>query len=145
MVRDGVFEQDEETSGKRACILVVEDEHLVRSFVADLLADRGYEVLLAANADDAVRVLSRTSVDLLFTDLVMPGSIDGLGLARYVYAKFPRTRVLCASGYAPALKNLPDDDPALVNLLRKPYRASDVWSTIERLTAHLNSTHYVTA
>ena len=139
------FEQGERASGHRAGILVVEDEHLVREFLADLLAERGYEVLLAGNADEAVRVLSRRTVDLVFTDLVMPGSIDGLGLARYVYAKFPRTRVLCASGYAPALENLPNSDPALRNLLRKPYSSSEVCSTIERLVAASNSPQYAAA
>ena len=80
-------------------------------------------------------MLSREPVDLLFTDIVMPGSIDGLTLARYAYAKYPRTRVLCASGYAPALESLPKNDPALMNLLRKPYGTSEVYTTIDRLLA----------
>ena len=122
-------------SGQRAHILVVEDEDLVREFLEDLLAERGHEVLPASNADEAVRVLARQSIDLLFTDIVMPGSIDGLTLARYAYAKYPRTRVLCASGYAPALESLPKKDPALKNLLRKPYSATEVCRTIDRLLA----------
>jgi YesN/AraC family two-component response regulator len=91
--------------------------------------------MLASNADEAVRVLAREPVDLLFTDIVMPGSIDGLTLARYVYARYPRTRVLCASGYAPALESLPKNDPALKHLLRKPYSRSEVRTTIDRLIA----------
>ena len=126
---------DDGASDQRARILIVEDEDLVREFLEDSLADRGYEIMLASNADEAVRVLAQESVDLLFTDIVMPGSIDGLTLARYVYARYPRIRVLCASGYAPAIQSLPKNDPALKNLLRKPYRRSEVCTTIDRLLA----------
>jgi len=122
-----------ERTAQRPRILVVDDEELVRSLVETVLSENGYDVLLAANADEAVRVLAVGPVDLVFADLVMPGSLDGLGLARYVYAKYPRTRVLCASGYAPALKGLPDGDPALANLLRKPFGPSELCSAVERL------------
>jgi two-component system, response regulator PdtaR len=116
-----------------AVILVVEDEDLVREFVEQVLSDAGYEVLLAANADEAVRVLAQREVTLLFTDIVMPGSIDGLGLARLVYAKHPRTRVLCASGYAPVLESLPAGDPAFAHLLRKPYRSDTLLDEVAGL------------
>jgi two-component system, response regulator PdtaR len=120
-------------SARRATILVVEDEELVREFVEQVLSEAGYEVLLAANADEAVRILAQREIDLLFTDIVMPGSIDGLALARLVYAKYPRTRVLCASGYAPVLESLPAGDPAFAHLLRKPYRGDTVVDEISRL------------
>jgi CheY-like chemotaxis protein len=116
-----------------AVILVVEDEELVRDFVEQVLSEAGYEVLLAATADVAVRILAQREIDLLFTDIVMPGSIDGLGLARLVYAKYPRTRVLCASGYAPALETLPTGDPAFAHLLRKPYRSNTLLDEVAGL------------
>src|SRR3984893_8424442 len=63
-------------------VLIVEDEHLVRVTSADLLAEAGFEVLEAANADEALRILEATPVvRVVFTDVEMPGSLDGLGLA----------------------------------------------------------------
>jgi CheY-like chemotaxis protein len=69
----------------RIAVLVVDDEVLVRLDVADQLRDVGYEVLEASNADQAIEILNITpSIRLLFTDIDMPGSMDGLKLAAAV-------------------------------------------------------------
>ncbi len=80
-------------------ILLVEDETLIRMHGADLLEDAGYEVLEAADAEEALAILaSHDSVQLLFSDIDMPGSINGLDLARIVNDRWPDVRLLLTSG-----------------------------------------------
>src|SRR5262249_60223603 len=67
------------------CILFVEDEVLIRMAVADYLRDCGYRVIEAGNADEAIKVLcSNESVDVVCSDVQMPGSMDGFGLAQWI-------------------------------------------------------------
>jgi CheY-like chemotaxis protein len=80
-------------------ILVVEDEILVRAMIADELRDQGYRVIEATQADDALAVLrSGVPVELVLTDVQMPGPLDGLGLARLIRADYPAIKVIIASG-----------------------------------------------
>src|SRR5277367_5526302 len=75
-------------------VLVVEDEELLRLHAANLLEDHGYRVIEAANAAAALKVLeTRNDVRLLFTDIQMPGRIDGMDLARQVHARWPQRPV----------------------------------------------------
>ena len=83
-------------------ILVVDDEVLARLVLADELRDHGWTAIEAANADEALRVLqSGIAVDLVVTDIRMPGTMDGLGLARRIRADFAATRVIIVSGEHP--------------------------------------------
>jgi len=85
--------------GARHAVLVVEDDMLVRTALADGLRRAGYRVIEAANAAEAVLVLAaREPVDVIFTDWEMPGAMDGLALAEWVHAHRPGTPVLLASG-----------------------------------------------
>ena len=69
--------------GQAPAILIVEDEGLIRLSAAKMIADAGFEVIEAADADEAIRILeSRTDIRVVFTDIQMPGSMDGLKLAR---------------------------------------------------------------
>jgi CheY-like chemotaxis protein len=81
-------------------ILLVEDEPLVRLDLAEMLEDAGYQVLEAANADIALKVLTADPdrVTILMTDVNMPGSMDGLELARIVHAQWPHIRIVVTSG-----------------------------------------------
>jgi CheY-like chemotaxis protein len=80
-------------------ILIVEDEMIVRLIGSDMLTDAGYEVVEAATADEALRILDRHGeVEVLFTDIRMPGSMDGLQLARVVHERWPATKILITSG-----------------------------------------------
>jgi len=80
-------------------ILVVEDEVLVRLMVADRLRGADFHVVEAANADEALAVLQYTTdVALIVTDVRMPGSMDGLELAKTVRAAFPQIRIVLTSG-----------------------------------------------
>ena len=106
-------------------VLLVEDEPLVRMTAADGLEEAGFHVLEAANADVALKVLEARSdeVQVLFTDVDMPGSMDGMALAEQVHAKWPHILLLISSGYA---RTHPDEIPDHGHFVPKPYRAATV-------------------
>lgn len=81
-------------------ILVVEDEPLVRLMTADNLRDFGYQVLEASSGDEAIRLLTaaESRVDIVFSDIQMPGAHDGLAVSRWVRANRPGMQVLLTSG-----------------------------------------------
>ena len=100
-------------------ILLVEDEVLIRIFEADLLQDAGFEVIEAANADEALRELeNRPDVQVLFTDIHMPGTLGGLELACRVHERWPGIELLIASG---RLRLGPDEIPDSARFLSKPF------------------------
>jgi two-component sensor histidine kinase/DNA-binding NarL/FixJ family response regulator len=80
-------------------VLVVEDEMLLRMRAVDIVEDAGFTAIEAMNADEALAILeSRSDVDLLFTDIQMPGSIDGLKLAHAVHERWPSIKIILVSG-----------------------------------------------
>ncbi|HWE44832.1 MAG TPA: MASE4 domain-containing protein [Caulobacteraceae bacterium] len=108
-------------------VLVVEDDGDVILTVHESLIDLGYTVLLAANADEALAILRRqaTRVDILFSDVVMPGGMNGVQLAVEARRLRPRLKVLLTSGYAETVlrdHDIPDNTP----LLSKPYQREDL-------------------
>jgi CheY-like chemotaxis protein len=111
-------------------VLVVDDDSDVRDLAVEILADSGYRVLAAGNGSDALRVLAgEPAIDLLFTDIVMPG-LDGIALARQAVALRPELKVIYASGYA-ACGLLDAAEP----LLAKPYRPAQLAAEIGRALA----------
>jgi CheY-like chemotaxis protein len=81
-------------------VLVVEDEGLVRLVIADFLTADGFEVFEAGNAAEAIAVLEANSdIHILFTDIDMPGSMDGLKLSEYVRDRWPPVRIVVTSGH----------------------------------------------
>lgn len=81
-------------------ILVVEDELFIRMSISDAFRDEGYTVIEAFNADEAVDVLTAgTAVDLVFSDVRMPGSLDGIGLLKFIKERFSNLPVVLASGH----------------------------------------------
>jgi signal transduction histidine kinase/CheY-like chemotaxis protein len=108
-------------------ILVVEDDPLVRTYVLAQIKSLGYGTLSASNGPEALNVLrSKEPIDLLFTDVIMPGSINGRQLSIEALKLRPALKVLFTSGYT---ENAIDHDGRLdqgVQLLRKPYRRSDL-------------------
>jgi CheY-like chemotaxis protein len=94
----------QQTPASAPTILVVEDEPLVRLIGTLLLADEGYRVLEACNADVALHMLEENpGIDIVFTDIEMPGALDGLGLARCIHERWPSISVIVTSGrYQPA-------------------------------------------
>jgi CheY-like chemotaxis protein len=117
-------------------VLVVEDEVLVRLVIADYLRECGYRVHEAVNAEEAVVILQspEVSVDVVFSDVEMPGNMDGFGLARWVRTNKPGTQVILTSGAersADIAATLCEAGP----LLKKPYPSQDVVDRIKQLTA----------
>jgi PAS domain S-box-containing protein len=107
-------------------VLVVEDDHGVRDFAASVLREKGYLVLEASNGEEALGVLdAHPEIELLFTDVVMPGRLNGADLARAARQERPALALLFTSGYTTRLleKEWPADE---VELLRKPYRSIDL-------------------
>lgn len=113
-----------------ATILVVEDEVLVRLMLADELRDQGYVVVEAASGDEAVALFrGGVQVDLVVTDVRMPGCIDGLGVARFVREQYPNIKIIMVSGHMTA----PEASEAADELLSKPYDLRVLVQSIERL------------
>ena len=94
-----------------AVVLVVEDEMLLRMRAVDIVEDAGYTSVDAVDADEAVAILeSRSDIALLFTDIQMPGSMDGLGLARSVHDRWPPIKIILVSGQVkPTSLDIPPD------------------------------------
>lgn len=90
-------------------VLVVEDEALIRMDLVDLIEESGFQALEARNADDALAIMQgKVGFQVLFTDIDMPGSIDGLALAQVVALQRPDIRIIVTSGQtAPAYKDMP--------------------------------------
>jgi len=115
---------------KTPIVLVVEDEVLTRLTIANELRSSGLSVVEAANADEALTVLrSSARVDLLFTDIQMPGSIDGLALAELVRKTHPALKIVIASSFSPVgpARDIPDA------FFGKPYDTVKVVSKIKEL------------
>ena len=80
-------------------VLVVEDEMILRMRAVDIVEDAGFTPIEAVNADEALAILeSRSDIDLLFTDIQMPGSMDGLKLAHAVHERWPSIKIILVSG-----------------------------------------------
>src|ERR1700761_8445056 len=85
--------------GSRPAVLVVEDESLVRMYAVDVLEDAGYEVIEAGNAAQALAKLQeRPHIDVMLTDINMPGDMDGLALARELHRMHPNVHLILTSG-----------------------------------------------
>ncbi len=84
---------------KRPVVLIVEDEFLLRMEAADMVTAAGFEAVEAANADQAIEILeARRDITVVFTDIQMPGSMDGLKLARAVRGRWPPIKIVATSG-----------------------------------------------
>lgn len=117
----------------RAVVLVVEDEPLIRMGAVDLVEAAGYEALEAKDADRAIAVLeSRADIDLVFTDVQMPGTMDGIKLAHYIRERWPSVRIMVASGRAILEES---SLPTGSLFFSKPYNDTALTDTMARLLA----------
>jgi CheY-like chemotaxis protein len=120
------------TANRPPVILVVEDETLLRMLAGDILTeDAGCRVIEAVNADEALILLeSRHDVRLVFTDVNMPGSLNGFALARIVDMRFPGIEVIVTSGLArPGVGDLPKGK----RFLPKPYAPSALITMVQEM------------
>lgn len=114
-------------------VLVVEDHALIRFGAVDLVTSAGYEALEAEDANAAIRLLeSRTDIDLVFTDVEMPGTIDGIRLAHYVKERWPPIRILVASGRDILAES---SLPTGTEFFSKPYGDTAIADAMARLLA----------
>jgi DNA-binding NtrC family response regulator len=111
-------------------ILTVEDEFLVGAYLGEVLEEAGYQVIAAANADEAIAILeSRSDIQIVITDINMPGSMDGLKLAAAVRGRWPPIQIIIASG-----KGGPrtDEMPQGSHFMPKPYAADRILAAVRQ-------------
>ena len=116
---------------QRPVVLLVEDEHLIRMSAAEMIEDAGFEVISASDADEAIRILEcRSDIRAVFTDVQMPGSMDGIRLVRVVRSRWPPVALLVTSGRT----RVPETDlPTGARFLHKPYEPAQITSALRQL------------
>lgn len=114
------------------CILVAEDDEILRRLIVEALTEAGFKVIEADHGEEAFRILCShpQDFDALFTDINMPGSVDGLELARRARRISPRLGVVIGSG---GCSPPPGALPLRSQFLPKPYRVSDISDCVRRL------------
>ena len=119
------------SSGPPTYVLVVEDELVLRLRAVDIVEDAGFIAIEAVNADEALSILeSRSDISLLFTDIQMPGSIDGLKLAHTVHKRWPAIKIVLVSGQ---VKLLETDKPANSRFFGKPLEVQQMISELQEM------------
>ena len=114
-------------------VLVVDDEPLIRMNLTAFLEDEGYEVLEAENADAAIATLERhASIQIVVTDVQMPGSMDGVNLAHFIRDRWPPTVLIISSGVA---RLTASDLPSQTAFVAKPVDLNHLVAEIDRLVA----------
>jgi CheY-like chemotaxis protein len=120
------------SEAKRAVILVVEDDVLIRMDAAQMISGDEFDVIEAANADEALAILeTRLDVTVVFTDIQMPGSMDGFKLAAAIRDRWPPIKIITTSGRVTIDR---DDLPHGGRFLQKPYSSAQILKTIRELT-----------
>ena len=116
---------------QRPVVLIVEDEFLVRMGTRAAVETAGFDVLEAGDADEAIAILSaRDDIRLIFTDVHMPGSMDGLKLAHFVRDRWPPVKIIATSG---RVRIAESDLPEGGRFLPKPYSAGEITATLREL------------
>lgn len=118
-------------AGSRPVVLIVEDEILLRLNAREVIEDDGFDVVEAKNADDAISILEhRNDIVLIFTDVNMPGSMDGFKLAHFVKNRWPPIKIIATSGHARITAH---DLPEGSHFIPKPYKVTEIPKAIHRL------------
>jgi PAS domain S-box-containing protein len=118
---------------ERRAILLVEDEPAVAAVAEQMLSYMGHAVKVAENAADALALMERESVDLVFSDIMMPGGMNGFELARTIRDRRPELPILLTTGYSEAAAG---EGAREFPMVAKPYRPAEVARAIERLFEH---------
>jgi CheY-like chemotaxis protein len=116
---------------KRPVVLIVEDEFLLRMDAVDVIKAAGFDVIEAGNADEAIEILeARRDITIVFTDIQMPGSMDGLKLARAVRGRWPPIKIVATSGHVGVQET---DLPEGGRFLAKPYSPTEITGLLRDL------------
>jgi CheY-like chemotaxis protein len=128
-------EPDGPATGAPAAVLIVDDEPLLRELAATVVEEAGFTVLQAGDAAEALSMLeARSDIALLFTDIDMPGSMNGLKLAKVARDRWPRIRTLVVSG---KLRPPSSELPPNAAFMTKPYRAAALVAQLKSMIAPL--------
>jgi CheY-like chemotaxis protein len=120
-------------ASKRPLVLIVEDEFLLLVEAVDMVAAAGFAAVEASNADEAIEILeARRDVTVVFTDIQMSGSMDGLKLARAVRGRWPPIKIVATSGQ-PMVRQ--EDLPEGSRFLPKPYGPVEIAGVLREVTA----------
>lgn len=117
---------------KSAVVLLIEDNPAVADASTGLLEQLGYTVRWVSNADSALREIETNGIDVVFSDIIMPGKMDGLKLARAIRTLNPALPILLTTGYSDSARDVRSDFP----VLRKPYHIQDLSRELSKLTGH---------
>ena len=113
----------ETSSPHRPVVLAVEDEPLILMMAVDMIADAGFEPIWATDADEAIAILeSRDDIHIIFTDINMPGSMDGLKLAQAVRGRWPPIKIIIASAFVADRGLMPKGS----TFIPKPYHSAQL-------------------
>lgn len=123
-------EEQNESPGISGTVLLVEDNPDVAGASAGLLEQLGYSVRWVSDAEAALKAIERDGIDLVLSDIVMPGKMDGLGLARAIRQRRPNLPVLLATGYSEAVQTACAD----FAILKKPYQIYDLSRALSDIT-----------
>ena len=117
---------------KRSVVLIVEDDFLIRMGAAEMIEAAGFVIIEAANADEAIEILEVClDITVVFTDIQMPGAMDGLKLAGAIRRRWPPIKIVATSGIVDVRKvDLPEGG----RFLSKPYSAAEIVGTLRELT-----------
>jgi CheY-like chemotaxis protein len=117
---------------KRPVVLIVEDELLLRMDAVDMVGAAGFEVIEAGTADEAIEILeARPDISVVFTDIQIPGSMDGLKLARAIRGRWPPIKIIATSGRL----NVGEIDlPEGGRFVPKPYSPGEIAGVLRELT-----------
>ncbi len=122
-----------EAERQSAAVLIVEDEPLIRMGAVYLIEEAGFEVYGAASADVAIAMLElHNEIRLIFTDVDMPGSMDGLKLAHYVRGRWPPVKFIVTSGH---VKVTEESLPVGALFLPKPYDPAEITHKVREMIA----------
>ena len=116
---------------KPVVVLIVEDEFLIRMDAIDMIRSAGFDVVEAADADEAIDILEgRRDITIVFTDVEMPGSMDGLKLAAAIRGRWPPIKIIATSGLNKFSEN---DLPAGSRFIPKPYNGPQIAAALREL------------
>lgn len=121
-------------AGRPCAVLVVEDDAILRLHALDIVEEAGFTAIEAKNADEAITILEkRSDIVLLFTDVNMPGSMDGLKLAHAVRNRWPPIKIVVVSGHVQVDQN---DLPSHSRFFGKPFEAQKMIGELRELIAN---------
>jgi len=124
------FEDEVTMVAEASTVLLVEDNPEVADVSKGLLEQLGYEVRWASNAEAAIAEMERNGIKLVFSDIVMPGEMDGISLAKVIRSRHPTIPILLATGYSEAASKVDTDFP----ILRKPFAIHELSQALAKIS-----------